>query len=347
MIGRLHLSSIPALLVALVAARAAAEPAELERGTAASEGPWSQGVPEESRRAADELFRAGNVLLRESISVSAAARYREALRRWDHPNIHYNLALALMTLDQPLETHAHLVAAMRYGPEPLQHDRFEHARNYLALLEKQLARVTVRCDVAGARVALDGEDLFTPPGEHEALVRAGRHTLTASKDGLVTNQTARMLVGGQRAVVDLKLRTFEEMTTYRRRWSAWIPWSVVGSGLAVALAGAGLQYGGLQRIDRVDRQSRLLCPAGCASEPPGLASERARGVTLQRAGIAGYAVGGAALAGGALLVYLNRTERHVQPYESGEAEEAPRAAAIEVSPVLEGDRRGLAATLRY
>jgi hypothetical protein len=341
------------LVLALVASPAAAqtEATQLEPA-GAKENVWSKGVSEQERQAADGLFKEGNRLLRESISVSAAAKYREALTHWDHPNIHYNLALALMSLDQPLETHEHLQAAMKYGPAPLGPDRFEHARNYQSLLDKQLTRVKVRCDVPGAKVELDGKPLFDPPGEHEELVRAGRHTLVASKAGLVTNSVARSFDGGQTTTVDLKLESLEQMTDYRRRWPAWKPWAVVGAGAGVVLAGVALQYGGLQKVAAVDEASKTQCPTGCASEPAALASDRQTGVRMQQAAIGAYAIGAAAVATGAVLVFMNRGERYVRTYDAGAPDAAPPPpapprASLDVAPMIDGERRGLIATLRY
>jgi hypothetical protein len=61
--------------------------------------PWVKGVSAADQSAAIELFHEGNGLLKESLFVQAAAKYREALHHWDHPGIHYNLALALLNLD--------------------------------------------------------------------------------------------------------------------------------------------------------------------------------------------------------------------------------------------------------
>jgi hypothetical protein len=45
---------------------------------------------------------------------------------------------------------------MKHGPEPLEVERFEYARNYKTLIEKQLARVEITCETPGAT----SEDLF-------------------------------------------------------------------------------------------------------------------------------------------------------------------------------------------
>src|SRR5947209_7866588 len=96
-------------------------------GNRAAERPWSRGVAAVEQKAALELFREGNALLKESLFVQAAAKYREALAHWNHPGIHYNLALALLNLDQPVEVYRQLEAALIYGPAPLDADKYEHA----------------------------------------------------------------------------------------------------------------------------------------------------------------------------------------------------------------------------
>src|SRR5690349_12569407 len=64
-----------------------------------SERPWAAGVSPERQEAALKHLQEGNGLLKESLFVAAAKVYRQALTEWDHPGIHYNLALALLNLD--------------------------------------------------------------------------------------------------------------------------------------------------------------------------------------------------------------------------------------------------------
>src|SRR5258706_5080503 len=81
-------------------------PAQIDLGAAAPgalDRPWAKAVTPQEQKLATDLFREGNALLKESLFVQAAEKYREALRHWNHPGIHYNLALALLNLDQPVE----------------------------------------------------------------------------------------------------------------------------------------------------------------------------------------------------------------------------------------------------
>ena len=311
------------------------------------ENPWSRGVPHSERRAAEALFLDGNKLLRESITLLAVSRYREALTHWDHPNIHFNLAIALVAVDQPVEAHDHLQRAIEYGAKPLEEERFRHARNYLLLLEKQLVQLRVRCEVPEGVVEMDGRQLFATPGEWSGLVRAGRHTLVARREGYVTNQSVRIFEGGQAARIDLELKTLGELTQHSRRWSAWKPWTVLGAGAALAVGGGLMQYQGRQDVAAVDRKSRELCPDGCDREPGDVNRLRRRGDLLQKAAVGAYAVGGAAVVVGGVLTFLNRDHVTVRPYDTTTVAEEPAQARLEVSPLVTPDAPGLSVLIRF
>ncbi|WP_244237708.1 PEGA domain-containing protein, partial [Corallococcus llansteffanensis] len=318
-----------------------AEPRQEQAGNTleASAGrPWADGVSKQDQEAALAQFSEGNALLKESIFVRAVEKYRLALARWNHPAIHYNLALALMNLDQPLEVHEHLVAALRFGAEPLETEKFEYARNYKTLVEKQLARVDIACDVAGATVTMDGRPLFVAPGRYEGLVRPGEHRVIASLDGFVPSDQSRTLLPGETTKLDLKLFTSEDLIRYKRRWSAAMPWLVMGAGVAVA---GGSGYLHLQSRDRFRAFESGIAECGGCVPPTQVADQRSQGNLMQRGAFAGYAVGGAALITGAVLAVLNQP----QPYriDSGQEE----AATVDVTPLLGGGSGGALATFRF
>src|SRR5262249_12356787 len=141
--------------------------------------PWANGVPPGEQQAALSLFQAGNAQLNDGLFAKAAERYREALKHWQHPAIHYNLALALMNLEQPIETFESRQRAIQYGPAPLEKDKFEHAKEYLVVIEKTIADVEVSCDKVGAEVLVDGKKVFTGPGKYAGKVKIGKHTFIA------------------------------------------------------------------------------------------------------------------------------------------------------------------------
>lgn len=337
----IKLAARPLAGVILAALMIAAPAPTFAQGDAPTERPWAVGVSAEAQRQALQLFREGNGLLKESVFVQAAHKYREALEHWDHPAIHYNLVLALLNMDQPVEVHHHLEQAMRFGPEPLDAEKFAQAQSYKVLIEKQLAKVSIRCDEPDAKVVMDGRPLFTAPGRYEGWVRAGPHTVVATKEGFLTNQITRNLPPGEVSEFELKLYTTESLTEYRRKWSAWIPWAVVGAGALVGGAGGLLHYGAHESFKDFD--AGIDACGGCVPSAE-VAGMRDSGHTLQAAAIGSYVLGGAAVVGGAVLVYLNR----LQPYQINPgAEQSDSSPALSFAPIFGNGVSGASATIRF
>lgn len=329
---------------AVPAAAQVADDAAVSAGTDEAERPWAKGVPLERQRAAAALFREANLRLKEAVFSEAAARYREALSEWDHPAIHYNLVLALFYLDQPLEIRRHLAAAMRYGPEPLEAERFEQAKGTMALVERQLARVRLACDEPGAEVVMDGRTLFIAPGSWEDFVRPGPHTIVAKKPEFLTREVSRTLGQGEAAEFELRLYKASDITKYRRLWPASRPWMVVAAGAVVGLTGAGLHYGAARSFQAYDQS---VGKDGSPPEPS-LIAQRTRGEVLQGVAIGCYAASGAALVTGAVLLFLNR----LQPYQEmppGDLSvpNGPAAQAWRLAPMLGGGVHGVQASVQF
>jgi hypothetical protein len=262
-------------------------------------------VGEEAQTKARELFRDGNALVRESLFVQAVSKYEEALTLWDHPGIHYNLALALLNLDQPLRMRAHLIATVAAGEQRVGEDKFRRAEEYLKLVEKQLATLTVEVQEAGADVKFDGSKLFAPPGKSTIVIEPGRHTISVKKAGFEPRDLLIELVPGEKRDTLVKLYRPEEYVRYERRWDPVFPWTTTLAGVGVAVAG-GVLYGlgGTQVSDYDARAAEQCGVTGCdAGAIPGSPED---GRTLQGVGLAGLFVGGAVALTGGILIYLNR-----------------------------------------
>lgn len=306
--------------------------------TSEAERPWAKGVSKEQQEAALTLFREANALVKESIFVQANEKYRKALALWDHPAIHYNLALALMNLDQPVEVHEHLVAALRFGPDPLEAEKFEYARNYKVLVEKQLARVDISCDTPGTTVTLDGNTLFVAPGRYSGLVRPGAHSIVATKEGYLPTDQSRTLLPGETTALDLKMFTSDDLIQYRRKWPAAVPWLVVGAGVAV---GAGSGWFHFQARNNFRTLDTGVTDCGGCFLTPALDTNLNRARNYQTLAIGGYAVGGAALLTGAVLVYLNQP----QPFRVDPTQKT--VELVSVAPLVGGGTGGLLTTFRF
>lgn len=287
--------------------------ANLETGKT-NDRPWAKGVSEGEQKVALDLFKEGNIALKEPNFPRAVAKYREALSHWDHPAIHYNMALALLNLDQPVETHEQFVASLKYGAAPLDSDKFDQATRYKGMLERQLAGVDIRCNMEGATVKLDGKLLYVAPGRYTGLTTAGPHSILATKEGYITNELSMPLPAGETKVFELNLMTTDDLTEYKRLWPQYVPYVVLIAGVAVAGAGLAMHLGanGLMRTydTAVSRcASEMPFQGGCRLTPE-LASQKQSADILQGAAIGGYIAGGALAAVGTILLYVNR----LQPY---------------------------------
>ena len=311
--------------------------------TATDEKPWQKGVSPEDQKIANGLFKEGNALLRDSFFVKAVEKYREAVSHWDHPAIHYNLAIALINLDQPIEVYTSLDKAMQHGTLALDQEKLDLGERYKKLVEAQLVWVTVSCTEQGAKVAVDGKETLTCPGSEERLMRAGEHSFTATKPGFETTAVTRTYTGGTKETVALKMYRPEDLTGYERRFPAWLPWTVTGAGVLVAGIGGILHASAISDYDEFDawaQQCEEESQMACAVTPEAQ-SLRDGGDTKQSVAGVMYAVGGVAVAAGLTLVLLNRP----RPYRIDKESSEP--TGVTVVPVVTSDGGGISAAFRF
>lgn len=304
--------------------------------------PWAKGVDVEQQRQARVKFYDGNLLLKDGAFGQAAIRYREALTFWDHPGIHYNLALALINLEQLVEVRRELMAALRYGAAPLDQDKFDHAQSYLKLIEQQLTHLDVVCNVPGAVVRLDGQPLFTGPGRFSDYVKPGKHRISAEKSGFEASNYDRTLLPGQKASLSLRLFSSEERTRYERRWPFWVPASLTVAGVATTAAGALFMLQARSDFGKYD--SRVDTSADCRDAGCFPSNEmnrlKDRAERYQTIGGVTLGLGGSMLVSGAVLMWLNGARAYrIDPIEGG--------ARVSLAPVLTPNLAGISGSGRF
>lgn len=303
--------------------------------------PWIQGQSMEERERARELFLEGNVLLTDTLFARAAVKYEQAIAIWPHPAFSYNLALARIHLDQPIEAYESMRQAVRHGPAPLGDDLYQNAQNFLALLDGQLAEIEVVCDEPGATVTLDGKPLFVGPGRRTLMSVPGGHVLMASKNGRLPDSERIVLAPRQRARFTLAPAYPDRVVTVRR-WPAWRPWAVLGIGAVVMAGGGYLDWRAEAGFDRFDRELAAACTGtrGCSASAVDASAyqQRDRARALRWSASATYLAGSAVLTGGAVLLYMNR-ERQV-------TRRGP-SADVSLVPVLMAHFAGVDARWRF
>ena len=309
-------AAIGLTLFALLAAPARAEgdatatagPSAVGQLEATPDRPWAENVPESAQKEALQLFEEGNKLFETSEHAAALAKYREALKVWDHPAIRYNAAVALINLDQPLAANENLELALRYGALPFSQETYQQALTYQKLLHGQLAQLKVSCSETGAEVTMDGAPLFVAPGEISRWLLPGPHQIVAWKAGFATETRSLILLPGkpaseQVALQEIKTRPLKTV----RRWAVWKPWAVVGAGVLVGLIGVPVYLDAKSNYDSFDAEVTMRCEMGClASTIPQTAFDsKSRGHTENIVAVSLFSVGGAVAASGVAMLVLN------------------------------------------
>jgi hypothetical protein len=296
----LHTHLFPAPAAAQPAAAAAPDEKPEAAPAAAVPGrPWAEGVSVEQQRQAMELYASGTEALKNLQFKEAEARYREALEHWEHPSIHYHLAIVLLNQDRTLDAYRSVLAALRYEGAALhEHERIQ-ALQYKAMLQQRLAILAVKNTEPGSMVFVDGERVREGAGQGEHLVLAGEHQVVVRKPGHATWTDSLTLQPG--AGLALRIQGRREMV------APWVPWTLVGAGAAIGGVGGILHWRAAADMDRFDRNIASMCPdEPCPDDAPETQlwlMHRAR--WEQRAAVATYAAASGVLVTGLILVWIN------------------------------------------
>lgn len=298
----IHLLAAGAMFpVCISATPAAAQQAPEDAvGAVGAVRPWAQGVPAERQLHAMELYEAGTQALKNLQFAAAEARYREALAHWEHPSIHYHLAIVLISLDRPIDAYGSVLASLRHDGAALHdHERMQ-ALQYKVMLQQRLATLHVENVEPGSVLMLDGERLLVGAGRRARLVLAGEHQVVVRKPGHATWTDSLKLPPG--AGLALAVRGRREMV------ARWMPWALVGAGAAVGGAGGLLHWRASVDMDRFDENIASLCPEEepCSDDAPGAPVWlMRRAYREQRVAVAAYAAGAGIAVAGLVLMWLN------------------------------------------
>jgi hypothetical protein len=313
-------------------------------GTAPAQGqpeptprPWERDVSVEDRRLAETLFAQAVELHEQLLRDQAMARYEEALSHWENPHIRWNLALLMKEMGQYLLAWEHLEAALVWGPEAFdEHDRDKLLAMRQMLLRQHLAVVEARCDQPGAEVALDGKPWFRGPGEARQVVLPGEHVITAWKPGYFPVTRTIVLSAGARGVVTIAM--FVDRFIEKRRWQPWMPWVVIGAGVAAGMVGAGLDWHADRQLAQARRDLAREC-GNALSCAPAIPSSYGRALWGHRIGTGAMVVGGTAAAAGLALVLLNQPRAYRTAHRD--------SGAFELMPMVSPDIAGVSAQFRF
>ena len=281
--------------------------------------PWATGVSDAQQARANAVFAEGNQLFAQLAHAPALEKYRAAIAIWDHPMIRFNMAVTLIRLDRILEAADELERALRFGDKPFTPDLYQQARDYQALIKKQLGYIEVTCEQPDTQIVLDGKPWFDGPGTKTIRVTTGEHTVVAERRGYLTMSRTVVVAGGATAAERLVLLPIESAVILRYRHPKWLPWTVGGAGAAIALGGLGFTLAGRAQMDRFVKDFVRECPGGCEADlaqHPALADQRDSAELKGKIGVSMMITGGVIAIGGVVWGVLNRPTRYLPRIEA-------------------------------
>ena len=276
--------------------------------------PWGQGVPQDVQDKASKLYEEGNTLFAQQAHAPALAKYKEAIALWEHPLIRFNMAVTEIRLDRILEAADDLEKSLKYGDKPFKPELYQQALDYQTLVKGRVGFIEATCDQTETRLLLDGKPWVDCPKTEKIRVLAGEHAIVGEKKGFLTASTKVVVDGGEVAQAKIKLVPLDSAVVMKYRYRRWIPWTMVGIGVAVGVGGAGTWFLGKNQMDQFEADFSTQCQNGCE---PGLTAPEHRSLAAQRdsaelkgqIGIAMMGVGGAVVVTGVVLAIMNRGER--------------------------------------
>ena len=276
--------------------------------------PWADGVPADVQVKATNLYDEGNNLFAQKDHNGALAKYKEAIALWEHPKIRFNMAVTEIRLDKILDAADDLEKALKWGDVPFTKDLYQQALDYQQLVQGRVGWIEVEVTDTGSHTFLDGKPFFDGPGKKKLRVLAGEHAVSGEKPNFVASTRKVVGTGNATASEKLKFVPLDQAVVLKYRYRRWIPWTTVGVGLAVGLAGAGTYFLGKNQMDQFEADYATQCVNGCEpgltdpSHRP-LASERDSAELKGKIGLGMMGAGGAIAITGIILAISNRAER--------------------------------------
>lgn len=222
-----------------------------------------------SEHQTQQLLADANILLKNKYYTEAIETLREILQHQDSPNIHYKLMIALLHEEKLIEAYQSGQKALVHDGCALTPEQRDRARQTMIMLSRIIAKITIICDQPGVRMAVNGRRLFTGPGKHTSYEYSGEYEVTADKPGYMPRIERLHMKAGTRVVlrVERLVRIDDTRSITHRKW---IPWSMAGAGLSIALLGVYPKWAARQGFREFDNRILEICSSGCyESELPG------------------------------------------------------------------------------
>jgi hypothetical protein len=292
--------------------------------TAYADDDWAKGVTPEHQKQANVLFAEGNQLFAQQAHAPALEKYKAALALWDHPLIHFNTAVTEIRLDRILDAADDLDKALKYGDKPFpSKELYQQALDYQSLVKGRVGEVDATCTQNNVHMLLDGKPWFDCPNTGKQRVLIGEHVILGedpTKD-LVPETHKVVVASGARVVQTITLRGFDSAVVIKYPYPRWIPFTIAGGGVAIALGGLAFWFAGRSQMDQFESDFATECPTGCdaaltATPQEKLLAEKRDSAELKgKIGISMMVAGGAITVTGTVMAIINSKAKRVLPVE--------------------------------
>ena len=293
--------------------------------TAYADDDWAKGVTPEHQKQANVLFAEGNQLFAQQAHAPALEKYKAALALWDHPLIHFNTAVTEIRLDRILDAADDLDKALKFGDKPFpSKELYQQALDYRSLVKGRVGEVDATCTQKNVHMLLDGKPWFDCPNTGKQRVLIGEHVILGedpTKD-LVPETHKVVVASGATVVQAITLRGFDSAVVIKYPYPRWIPFTIAGGGVAIALGGLAFWFAGRSQMDEFESDFATECPTGCdaalnATPQEKLLAEKRDSAELKgKIGISMIVAGGAITVTGTVMAIINsKAAKRVLPLE--------------------------------
>jgi hypothetical protein len=197
-------------------------------------GPASPAPPTSNVDAARLHFQRGADFYKDGNFDAALAEFAKAQQLAPNYRILYNIGQVQAERHDYVAAVRTLTDYLAQGGAELPEERRAQVQSELASLKTKISELTVKSNVAGAEVSVDGVSVGLLPLASPLLVSAGSRRITVSKRGYAPVERTITVTGDEQAQVEIPLEALSPPTQGRRKGAEAGPRSDESSGNAAA-----------------------------------------------------------------------------------------------------------------
>ena len=158
----------------------------------------------DAKAEARKHFDRGLVLAKQGVYAEAVTEFNRAYELSPHFAVLYNLGQAYGALGQPVYAVQALGRYLSEGGKEVPAQRRNQVEADIAREERHIAEVTVRSEIAGAVIQVDGIEVGRSPMPTPVRVNAGVHVFSASAPGYRPWEQKLVLPGQDQRMVEIR-----------------------------------------------------------------------------------------------------------------------------------------------